>query len=296
MAFRVESGKFRTQGGERSGGRKSRDAERHRGCLSGNNERRCGEHVPDPKPREAIRLRERVEHCEVGVRVQQREPVYRIGVGDELGVGLVKHYEAVPRHLCEERPELGLVYRWPRRIVRAAHENGPRAGRDRSGHRREIVSPVGREWHRNPGRAGHRSKPRIRLKGPPRIHHLRPRLRDRAQEILQKRHRPGPNEHLVRAPRGPLRDRFPQPRRHGIGIPIHQGSLALNGLPHRLKRLKRYLIARKLVPARWRLSPLPIRCERRNVRPHPHGPPLTHRPSLLPPPDTRPVALAAPDA
>ena len=95
-------------------------------CRSARRQRRVGrDRVPDPQPGQPVRLRERPQHDQVRVLVEQRQPVRDAGIGDVLAVRLVQRDDDVVRHGAQERDERVAGDHRAGRVVRVADEDQP---------------------------------------------------------------------------------------------------------------------------------------------------------------------------
>ena len=142
------------EGRERRDLRQVVHAERRRGRADRRRDLRVRERVPDAQPGQPVRLGERAEHDDVGVRREQGGALDHVGVADEVDVRLVEHHEHVAGTASRNAVELGGAHGRTGRVVGRARRAPPGcAGRSRP------PSPAGRAGRRRPAAPGRRRRP-----------------------------------------------------------------------------------------------------------------------------------------
>ena len=230
-----------------------------------------GHRVPDAQAREPVRLGEGAQHDDVRMpRCQHARTVDRVGVGDELGVGLVEDDEHVTGDAREERVERRLRDDRAGRVVRGADDDHAGAVGDGIRHRVEIVAACGVIRHRHRGRPRDDGETRVGLERAPREQDLVAGTARGLRELEQDRHRARRHMDVVVGDVEALGEAGAQPRRGGIRIPVE----AVGGL-HRLhdtgQRVERVLVAGELERVGAGLFALLVGGQRRDLGTDAHG-------------------------
>src|SRR5581483_3501712 len=202
--------------------------------------------VADARTREAVDLREGAKHDDVAAgRVELRDRVRVVGIGDVLEVRLIDHDERLRRDALDERAQLRAAVRCSGRVVRMADVDELRPRADRVEERVEVVRMVAQ---RHPlrrcaelDRVEHVARER-RPAADDLVAGLERRLREQVDDAVRAR----ADDDLSHVDAVALGERRPERVGASVGIAVQLEREALHRLERRRERRERPLVRREL--------------------------------------------------